>query len=370
MNAFCILFTDTYDSRETVLCELAGKRTLASIPFGARYRLVDFMLSSLVGASVHNIGIITKSKYGSLMDHLGWGKDWDLDRKNGGLKILTPFATTDFSYNDNQFEILKSVHGYIDSMLPEYCVIASADMVANIDFNKMFDEHIATGADISVLCTKGMPEENDTELTLDGSGNVTRAIIHTTPHSDETYIAKDIFIMEKSLLYALIDHGVSYGWRTFKKDVIAKKFDELNIHAYCHNGYLKIMKDLEGYLSASLDMLDKDIRREIFSSSQPILTRTKDSVPTKYGDNAKVTNSYVADGCVIDGEVSSSIIFRNVKIEKGAKISNSVVMQNSVIEKCASLDYVIIDKNAKITENQEIKGTKTLPVVVNKGKTV
>lgn len=370
MNAFCILFTDTYDSKETKLSELAGKRTLASIPFGARYRLVDFMLSSLVGANVHNIGIITKSKYGSLMDHLGWGKDWDLDRKNGGLKILTPFATTDFSYNDNQFEILKSVHGYIDSMLPEYCVIASADMVANINFNEMFKEHIESGADLSVLCTKGVPADSDTELTLDDSGKVTRAIIHTTPNSDETYIAKDIFIMEKSLLYALIDHGVSYGWRTFKKDVIAKKFEELNIHAYRHCGYLKIMEDLEGYLSANLDMLNKDIRREIFASHQPILTRTKDSVPTKYGDNASVKNCYVADGCVIDGEVTNSIIFRNVKIATGAKISNSVVMQNSVIEAGASLDYVIVDKNATITAEQEIKGTKTLPVVVNKGKTV
>ena len=370
MNAFCILFTDTYDSNETKLSELAGKRTLASIPFGGRYRLVDFMLSSLVGANVRNIGIITKSKYGSLMDHLGWGKDWDLDRKNGGLKILTPFATTDFSYNDNQFEILKSVHGYIDSMLPEYCVIASADMVANIDFNKMFEEHVESGADLSVLCTRGVPAESDTELTLDDSGKVTRAIIHTSPNSEETYIAKDIFIMEKALLYALIDHGVSYGWRTFKKDVIAKKFDELNIHAYCHQGYLKIMENLEEYLSANLDMLNKDIRREIYASNQPILTRTKDSVPTKYGDNAKIKNCYVADGCVIDGEVTNSIIFRNVKIEAGAKISNSVVMQNSVVEENASLDYVIIDKNARISKNQEIKGVKSLPVVVNKGKTV
>ncbi len=370
MDAFCILFTDTYDGNETKLSELSGKRTLASIPFGARYRLIDFMLSSLVGARVHNIGIITKSKYGSLMDHLGWGKDWDLDRKNGGLKILTPFATTNFSYNDNQFEILKSVHGYIDSMLPEYCVIASADMVANINFNEMFEEHIKSGADLTVLCTRGVPADNDTELTLDESGKVQRAIIHTAPNSDKTYIAKDIFVMEKSLLYALIDHGVSYGWRTFKKDVIAKKFEELNIHAYHHKGYLKIMDNLEDYLSANLDMLDKDIRREMFVSNQPILTRTKDSVPTKYGDNARVNNCYVADGCVIDGAIDNSIIFRNVKIAAGAKISNSIVMQNSVIEKDASLDYVIVDKNATITESQEIKGTKSLPVVVNKGKTV
>ncbi|MBO5734212.1 MAG: glucose-1-phosphate adenylyltransferase subunit GlgD [Clostridia bacterium] len=370
MDAFCILFTDTYDSKENKLNELSGKRTLASIPFGARFRLIDFMLSSLVGASVHNIGIITKSKYGSLMDHLGWGKDWDLDRKNGGLKILTPFATTDFSYNDNQFEILKSVHGYIDSMLPEYCVVANANMVANINFNEMFARHIESGADISVLCTKRLPTDSDTELTLDEASKVTKAIIHTTSKNEETYIAEDVFIMEKSLLYALIDHGVSYGWRTFKKDVIAKKFAELNINAYEHKGYFKIIDSPEVYLSANLDMLNREIRQDIFRTSQPILTRTKDSVPTKYGDNAHVSNCYVADGCVIDGEIENSIIFRNVKIAKGAKISNSVIMQNSVIEKDASLECVIIDKNVKISENKEIRGVKTLPVVVNKGKTV
>lgn len=369
MDAFCILFTDNYDGREITLNEISGKRTLSSIPFGGRYRLIDFMLSSLVGAKVRNIGIIAKSKYGSLMDHLGWGKDWDLDRKNGGIKILTPFATTEFSYNDNQFDILKSVHGYIDSMLPEYCVIANANMVANIDFNEMFETHIKSGADISVLCVKATPKDNDTELTVE-NGKVTRAIIHTVAKEEETLVAQDIFIMEKSLLYALIDHGVSYGWRTFKKDVIAKKFAELNINAYEHKGYFKLINDPSEYLSANLDMLDKNVRGEIFSKEQPILTRTKDSVPTKYGDNASVSACYVADGCVIDGTVENSIIFRNVKIARGAKICNSVIMQNSVIEENVSLDCVIVDKNATITENKEIKGDKNLPVVVNKGKTV
>lgn len=370
MDAFCILFTDAYDSLENKLNELSGKRTLASIPFGARYRLIDFMLSSLVGAKVHNIGIITKSKYGSLMDHLGWGKDWDLDRKNGGLKILTPFATTEFSYNDNQFEILKSVHGYIDSMLPEYCVIANANMVANIDFNELFDLHIKNDADITVLCTKRIPQDTDTELTLDENNKITNAIIKARPEQSESLVAEDIFVMKKSLLYELVDYGVTYGWRTFKKDIIAKKFTELNIFAYEHKGYSKIIDTLDVYLSANLDMLKKEIRAEIFNTEQPILTRTKDSVPTKYGDNAHVKNCYIADGCVIDGDVENSIIFRNVKIAQGTKIKNSIIMQNSIIEKDAVLNYVIVDKNSKISEGKMLHGEKTLPVVVNKGKTV
>lgn len=370
MNAFCILFTDIYDSNENKLNELSGKRTLASIPFGGRYRLIDFMLSSLVGAKVHNIGIITKSKYGSLMDHLGWGKDWDLDRKNGGLKILTPFATTDFSYNDNQFEILKSVHGYIDSMFPEYCVIANANMVANIDFKALFDVHSESGADITVLCTKRVANDTDTTLTLDKDGKVNYAIIKSKPENKSELVAEDIFVMKKSLLYDLIDYGTTYGWRTFKKDIIAKKFTELSIYAYEHKGYFKVIDDLEVYLSSNLEILNKDIRCELFKPDQPILTRTKDSVPTKYGDNAQVKNCFVADGCVIDGEVENSIIFRNVKIEAGAKIKNSVIMQNSTVKSDAALNCVIVDKNVVITEHKNIHGEPTLPVVVNKGKTV
>lgn len=370
MDAFCILFTDVYDSTENKLNELTSKRTLASVPFGGRYRLIDFMLSSLVGAKVRDIGIITKSKYGSLMDHLGWGKDWDLDRKNGGLKILTPFATTDFSYNDNQFEILKSVHGYFDSMLEEYCVIASGNMVANINFNDLFDAHIKSGADITVLATKSVPEETDTELTLDENGKIISAIIKARPEQSEVLVAEEVYVMKKSLLYDLIDYGVTYGWKTFKKDVIAKKFSELNIYAYEHNGYFKVIDDLETYLASNLDTLSRDVRAELFNPEQPILTRTKDSVPTKYGDNAKIKNCYVADGCVIDGDVENSIIFRNVKVKSGAKIRNSIIMQNSIVENNASLDCVIVDKNAVVSENKILKGELNLPVVVNKGKTV
>ncbi len=370
MDAFCILFTDTYDNSENNLYELSGKRTLASIPFGGRYRLVDFMLSSLVGAKIHNIGIITKSKYGSLIDHLGWGKDWDLDRKNGGLKILTPFATSDYSKSDNQFEILKSVHGYIDSMLPDYCVIANANMVANIDFNELFNLHSKNHADITVLCTSRIPDNNDPELTLNNNGKIINAIIKAKPTQNKTLVAEDIFVIKKSLLYELIDLGATYGWRTFKKDIIAKKFSELCIYAYEHKGYFKTIDSLEVYLSSNMDMLKHEIRSEIFTEEQPIFTRTKDSVPTKYGNNAHVKNCFVADGCIINGIVENSIIFRNVKVEADVKIKNSVIMQNSVIKSHANLNCVVVDKNAVVTKNRTLHGEMSLPIVVGKGKRV
>ena len=123
-------------------------------------------------------------------------------------------------------------------------------------------------------------------------------------------------------------------------------------------------------MKASMDVLDRNIRAELFNPHQPVLTRIKDSVPTKYGDNALVANSYIADGCVINGRVENSIIFRNVKVEKGACIKNSIIMQNSIIEENSSLNYVIADKNTRIRENKTLSGCDTLPLVINKGKIV
>ncbi len=370
MNAFCILFTDTYDNNDSKINAISGERTLASIPFGGRYRLIDFMLSSLVGASVRDIGIITKSRYGSLMDHVGSGKDWDLNRKNGGLKILTPFASDAMECSDNQFDALRSVLGYIDDTLEEYCILADSNLVVNLDFNKMFAFHKESGADVTVLCRDAKETNGDIELKLGKDGKVEDVLIHTGDSDTKKNLAMNVFIMKKALLRELIEWGVTYGWKHFGKDVIAKKFSELSIYGYKHNGYCELINSLEVYLHANLKMLEKEKRSEIFNAEQPILTRIKDSVPTKYGDNAEVSNSYIADGCSIDGKVENSIIFRNVKIEKGACIKNSIVMQNTIVEENTSLNCVIADKNARITANKTLSGCETLPVVIGKGKIV
>ena len=370
MNAFCILFTDSYENHDNKISEISNKRTLASLPFGARYRLIDFMLSSLVGASINDIGIITKSNYGSLMDHLGSGKNWDLDRKNGGLKILTPFATETIALSNNQFDILRSVRGYIDSVLEEYCIIADANMVVSLDFERMLAYHKASAADITVLCRNAIEKTGDIELKLSENGKVEDIMMHTGGSDVEKTLAANVFLLKKTLLCQLIDAGVTYGWSDFKNDMISKNFRSLNIYGYKHEGYCELIDSLEVYMKASMDVLDRNIRAELFNPHQPVLTRIKDSVPTKYGDNALVANSYIADGCVINGRVENSIIFRNVKVEKGACIKNSIIMQNSIIEENSSLNYVIADKNTRIRENKTLSGCDTLPLVINKGKIV
>lgn len=367
MNAFCLLFTDI-SSNENIGA-ISEHRSAASLPFGARYRLIDFILSSLVNASVSNVGVIARNNYNSLVDHLGSGKDWDLNRKKGGLKILTPYANTS-SRRQNRFETLSSVKPYITSMLPEYCVIADSNIVCNIDFNEVFNKHLEKGADITVVCHKGRPISGDTEVFYDENGKINDVLYDSEDKPYESDIITKIYILKRDFLLHLIDMATTYEWTDFNKDVIAKGVHKYKIFAYSHKEYCTVIKNLNIYYRANMDLLDEKIRFEIFKSNNRILTKIKDSVPILFGDTCHVHNSLIADGCKIEGSVENSIIFRDVHIEEGAVIKNSIIMQGTTIENNASMSYVILDKSITITKGRVLNGSENFPFVIGKGATV
>ena len=369
MNAFCILFADSNEPLD--LSELSNERTLASVPFGGRYRLVDFILSSLVGAHIRNIGIVTRDKYGSLMDHVGWGKDWDLNRKNGGIKFLTPFLRNhDSAAIGNMVEALNSVMDYIKTSLPEYCILCDSNTVLNVDLQKFMEYHEEKGADITFAYKRMPTTAKELEVTLDAEGRLIDTLYHQYPHNDEKDIQLNIVIMKRDLLVYLIEKGVTYGWYSIKKDVIAHGFNDYKIYGYKVDGYTAVIKSLEDYYNANMDLLNKDVRLELFMGKNPILTRIKDSVPTIYGENSNVTNSLVADGCTINGTIENCIIFRDVKIEQGAVVRNSILMQGTRIDSNSELNCVITDKNVTVGTNKVLAGTETMPFIINKGKIV
>lgn len=367
MNAFCILFADIY--RENRIEQLTRDRNISSIPFGGRYRLIDFMLSSLVNANITDIGIISRQKYNSLVDHLGSGKDWDLDRKNGGLKILTPFAKNEYEVlNKNKFEALSSIEGHIESIDKEYCVLADSNMVMNIDIKGMIENHISTKADISVLYRIGTPTAFEAEVTVE-NGRITDGTYHTKDYKkSKKNILMRVFILKKTLIQSLIAKGISYGWDDLTKDYILRHLDTFNIQGYKHKGRGKAIFTLEEYFAVSKELFEKEMRDELFRSDTRILTKIKDSVPAKYGNECIVENSIIADGCIIEGEVYNSILFRNVKVEKGVVIRDSIVMQNTTIMQNSALTNVITDKNVIISRDQQLRGSKNLPFVIEKGK--
>lgn len=369
MNAFCILFADSNETLD--LHELSNDRTLASVPFGGRYRFVDFVLSALVGAQVRNIGIVTRNKYGSLMDHVGWGKDWDLNRKNGGIKFLTPFLkNSDTVAMSNRIEVLNSIMDYIKTSLPEYCILCDSNTIMNIDLEKFMEYHAEKGGDITFAYTNMPITAKELEVTLDSNGKLIDTMFHQYPHEESKNVKLNLVIMKRDLLISIIEKGVTYGWTSIKKDVIAHGFNEYNIYGYKVDSYVSVINSVDSYYKTNMDLLNTDVRKELFMGKNPILTRIKDSVPTIYGENCKVTNSLIADGCTIDGTVENCIIFRDVKIASGAVVRNSIIMQNTAIEENAMLSCVITDKDVNIGSGRVLGGTETMPFIINKGKKV
>ncbi len=369
MNAFCILFADSDETLD--LGELANERTLASVPFGGRYRLVDFVLSALVGAQIHDIGIVTRNRYGSLMDHVGWGKDWDLNRKNGGIKFLTPFLKTSDSFAiGNTMEALNSIMDFIKTSLPEYCILSNSNTVMNIDLEKFMEYHIEKGGDITIAYTNMPITAKELEVKFDENGKLIDTMFHQYPHEESKDVKLNLVIMKRDLLISIIEKGVTYGWTSIKKDVIAHGFKEYNIYGYKVDGYCAVINSVETFYKKNMDLLNTKVRKELFMGKNPILTRIKDSVPTIYGETSKVTNSLVADGCTIEGTVENCIIFRDVKVAKGSVVRNSIIMQGTTIEENAMLSCVITDKDVVIGAGRVIGGTETMPFIINKGKKV
>ncbi len=366
-----LVFSDIYDDSVN---ELIKDRTYASIPFAGRFRTIDFVLSSLVNANVSNVAVITKKNYASLDEHLDGGRYWDLNHRNSGLRILSPFFKTG---NNNEafmargrLDALRSVQIHIKSIKEDYVVITNANIVANIDFEDVFNTHINSGADITALYSK-QPSFSSAELLLDvdKKENVNE-FVYSTGDGEIKNLALGVYVMKRDLLLDIIRTADAHDYYNFEKYVLVRGAEMYKISGYEHKNYAKIITTVRDYFDASMQMLDGDVRADVFMPARPIVTRPKDSVPTLYQYNAKVENSLVADGCNIDGTVKNSIIFRNVTIETGAVIENSVIMQNCVIKRNSKLNCVVIDNDSTVNADKRLCGDKYYPYVIEKGSDI
>ena len=369
VNAFCVLFADNY--RNDDLQGLARHRTLASLSVASRYRMVDFMLSSLVKAEVSNIAVVTNHHYKSLMDHLSWGKDWDLNRKNSGLKFITPMSNhLSNRVNHNKIEALEDALLYADGLLEEYCILADGNIVGNIDFKDMLRYHKETHADVTLAYTYRKPQVRESQIIFDENGKVYDTMYHSQGYNEVCATQVKVYIMSKELFKDIVKKGITLGWEDILKDFVSKHLQGLNVFAYEIRNYTRTINSAQEYFNFNKDLLNPDILKEVFLSGIDVLTRVQDSVPTTYGDNAIVKNSILGDGCEINGIVENSILFRDVVIEEGAVVKNSIIMPNTVIKKAAYIDYVISDKGAVVSEKVELKGTENCQVIIEKNKVV
>ncbi len=358
------------------LRELVYLRTVGALPVGGRYRAIDFVLSNMVNAGIRNIGVIAQRSYHSLMDHLGSGKEWDLSRKNDGLFILPPFSSSDNtgSYR-GVVDAIKGVMSYVRRTKQQYCVLAGSYTIYNTAYDEVLKYHMDTGADITMLYNEEEADEfkgerfNDVRMHLNEEGRLIDLEIDSSL-TDSKKVGMDAYIIRKGLLEYLVEDCASRGKFKFVSDLLMNNLNRIKIMGYRHEGYVGRLHSVASYYRMNMDFLNVEVQRNLFFGENPVYTKIKDEVPAKYAKTSNVKNSLVANGCVIEGEVENSVLFRGVYVGKGAKIKNSIIMQNSEVYNNSNLEYVILDKSVNIRQGRRLIGDEVFPVIIRKGAIV
>ncbi len=364
-TAVGVIFSNIHDAN---IPELASHRTMASIPYGGRYRLIDFALSNMVNSGITTVGIVTKSNYQSLIDHLGSGKDWDLARKDGGIILLPPYSDeTDAPYN-SRLEALKGITGFLNRRKEDYVVISDTDGVFRVDIADIIRYHEEKHSDITMVYHNEEVAESSYYITLgtDETGRVNDLQINPNVQG-KTNLYVNIMVINREFLLNIIRDAIAHGHSSFGRDILSKSLNTMRIFGYKFDGYYAGVKSLQSYYTHSMELLDKNVRDELFGA-RDIYTKVRDSAPSKYIDGAKVSNSLISDGCIIEGTVENCILFRGVKVGKGATIKNCILMQDCVIGSSVELDCVIADKNVVVRDNRHLAGCETLPYFISKGR--
>ena len=359
-----IIFSNAGDE---VVPELTALRTMGSVPFAGRYRLIDFELSAMVNAGIPQVGIITNSNYRSLMDHLGNGKPWDLARKREGLTVLPPFNLLDSGVYKGKMDALYGSIGYIGDSGKDYVLVTGCNAVTDIDYESLIDYHVEKKAEITIAYSAGvsMKTKDATELVTDEQGRVTEYRLCDNYFNSANCSLK-IMVISRNLLERIL-HEANAKRITDFEEFFASNTGNLRIYGYEHKGYVRIIDGLKSYYEANLDLLNPDVRKALFPAGKPVYTKISDRVPAKYGVSASVKNSLIADGCKIYGEVENCILFRGVTVSKGAKVSNSIIMQNTFIGENADVECVIADKDVQVGVRKKLCGAENYPVYIGKG---
>ena len=359
-----IVFSNMHDDQ---MGDLTMVRTMGSVPFGGRYRLVDFALSNMVNAGIRDVGMITKSNYHSLMDHVGSGREWDLARKIGGLTILPPYARAKAGMYRGNLDALNGIYAFLASSKAKYVLLCDCDIVANIDYNAMLAAHEESGAGVTILCGRydvAPHHGEDLILSIQENGFL-RDAFQSAGVGGEQDVYMNAAIFDRELLLRLTADGVSHGQYSIN-GVISEQARSNNVYCYRCSGWSYHIHNLTEYFAANMALLDEKVRQELFLPERPILTKIRDEAPAKYGLSSSVKNSLVADGCIIEGMVENSVIFRGVKIGQGAVVKNSIIMQSTVVNNNAELEYVVLDKDVLIKDGRRLAGYLTYPLYVPK----
>lgn len=319
------------------LQDLTMQRTVSSVPFAGRYRLIDFPLSNLVNSGINTVGVFPSYPVASLLDHIGVGKSWDLDRRKNGLFFL-PVTQRDGGLSSvGAFAALEEHMQFFTKSKHPYAVVTNGFTINQLDFRDMLDKHIHSGSDITEAVSEG--------------------------------ISLKTYILSRDLLIELIETHRDKKVVSVE-DVVNLKKSPHTFNCYEYNGYFAIIDSVQSYFQASMALLDEENRKELFLPNRPIYTKVKDEPPTRYVAGCHVERALVANGSTIMGEVVDSIVSRAVNIKKSARLEKCIIMQKCVVEENCTLSYVIADKDVYIGEGVTLQGTPEQPIVLRKGERV
>ena len=360
----------SYEKRNN-LRELGEIRSAASIPFGGRYRVVDFALSNLVNAGVTDVGVVLNGRYQSMLDHLGTGKVWDLSRKRGGLRVLPPFNyQKDWGVMPfrGKIEALAGVRTYLDTIRQDYVALMDGDLVVNLPLADIFEEHVKSGADVTVVCgNDSFATEDGTYFEKNSEGRITEVLYNL--HTPRGYRGLEVYILSTQLLKDLVDECAAKDQFSWRKELQTRK-DSLYLRSYIWSGFAAQIRSVQEYYDRSMQLLNPAIRAELFCPERPIRAKGADKSSTYLGPEGKCVNSLVAEGCRIEGTVENSILFPGVVVEAGAAVRNCVLFKETVVRRDAQLSYIIADKDVEVLSNRTLMGHATYPIVLAKGSKV
>ena len=375
MSQSGIIFAILHDSN---IPEITRCRTMASVPFACRYRLIDFALSNFVNSGITDVNIITNQNYQSLMDHIGSGKDWDLARRSGGIKILPPYMSA-FENNGliprgSRLEALKSISSVIYDMKADNVVLIDSDSICNIDLNDMIAQHEREGADITIAVKRVnlTPDRSESTnvFTSDETGKVTDVLVRPKKYTGECDIGINIMVVTKRYLHSMLQEAISRGFTSLYLDILVKNTGKFMVYRY--DNFYANMISLADYFATSMQLLgNSGERNSLFNvKNHHIYTKIRNSAPSNYCPGSTVSNSMIADGCIIEGEVENSIIFRGVHIGAGTVVKNSILFQDTYVGSNVSLNCVVADKDVVIRDGRVLSGHSTMPFYIEKGKMV
>ena len=373
MSAMGIIFANIYDSS---LGELTNKRTMASLPFGGRYRQIDFTLSNMTHAGIRRIGIISRYNYQSLMNHIGSGAEWDLELQEGGLEFLTPYSmSTNSTGYHGKIDALHEALSYLQfGEDEEYVVLADSSVLYNINLNKVLEAHIASGKDITVVTKAGVAngtKQLDLAIRLNGEKEIEDIAVDYP--ADQGYLASmGLFIIAKELLIHHVRESAARNLYRFERDFLLRQHERgnLSVNVYQFDGVALYNESTEEYYKGNLAAIDREISHDLFAGNHPIYTKVRDRVPSYYSETSKIENCTVADGCILDGTVRNSVLFRQVTIGTGCEIEDCVIMNDTVVGENCQLKCVILDKDVVVHPGAKLIGTPKNPIIIKRGDVV